>query len=256
MSTKLRRTVVRGLAVAAAGVVIAALGAACGGAGFDPKSKVDSVRLFAARADKPYAKPGDTVSLEVLAFDGRPSPARPMRHYFLPFVCLNPPADQYFGCFLPGVLASPDGGVPSRDAGAGAGGQGASGGLLADVPDGTDLTPVLVQGTRYSYKVPDSAVIARSCATNSPICLFMICWRASIELIAWLSRSAIASTAFLPAESIPAASLVNCEAVSRMASLVWRSRSLMPCIWPPNKSRIWAVKLERTSVSILLIASP
>ena len=114
MSTKLRRTVVRGLAVAAAGAVVAALGVACGGAGFDPKSKVDSVRLFAARADKLYAKPGETVSLEVLAFDGRAKPARPMRHYFLPFVCLNPPADQYFGCFLPGVLASPDGGVPSR----------------------------------------------------------------------------------------------------------------------------------------------
>lgn len=174
MSTKLRRTIVRGLAVAAAGVVVAALGVACGGAGFDPKSKVDSVRLFAARADKPYAKPGETVSLEVLAFDGRPSPTRPMRHYFLPFVCLNPPADQYFGCFLPGVLASPDGGVSSRDGGAGAGGQGASGALLADVPDGTDLTPVLVQGTRFSYKVPDSAVIARRESPDEPYGLTIV----------------------------------------------------------------------------------
>ena len=39
---------------------------ACGGQGFDPQSKVDSVRMFAVRADKPYAKPGETVTMTVL----------------------------------------------------------------------------------------------------------------------------------------------------------------------------------------------
>jgi hypothetical protein len=47
-------------------VAIAALAAlfACGAGGFDPASKVDSVRLFVVRADKPYVKPGETVTLE------------------------------------------------------------------------------------------------------------------------------------------------------------------------------------------------
>lgn len=145
---------------------------ACGGAGFDSKSKVDSVRLFAARADKPYAKPGETVNLEVLAYDGRANPKRPMRHYFLPFTCLNPVSDSYVGCFVPGVLAPPDGGAPpgSADAGAGA----AGGGFLSGVQDGTDLTPILVQGTRYSYKVPASAVITRKETPDEPYGLTIV----------------------------------------------------------------------------------
>lgn len=144
---------------------------ACGGVGFDAKSKVDSVRLFAARADKPYAKPGETVTLDVLAYDGRANPTRPMRHYFLPFVCLNPVNDSYYGCFAPGVLASPDGGVPAgrTDGGAGASSGGAgAGGFLSGVADGTDLTPILVQGTRYSYKVPETAVIPRAETPDEP----------------------------------------------------------------------------------------
>ena len=144
----------------------------CGGAGFDAKSKVDSVRLFAARADRPYAKPGETVTLDVLAYDGRANPKRPMRHYFLPFTCVNPVSDSYVGCFLPGVLAPPDGGAPQGqgDGGAGAGG----GGFLAGVQDGTDLTPVLVQGTRYSYKVPESAVIPRRETPDEPYGLTIV----------------------------------------------------------------------------------
>jgi hypothetical protein len=155
------------LALAALGTVFA-----CGGAGFESKSKVDSVRVFAARADKPYAKPGETVNLEVLAYDGRANPTRPMRHYFLPFTCLNPTSDSYVGCFVPGVLAPPDGGAaPGADAGAGGG---ASGGFLSGVQDGTDLTPILVQGTRYSYKVPASAVITRKETPDEPYGLTIV----------------------------------------------------------------------------------
>ena len=147
---------------------------ACGGAGFDSKSKVDSVRLFAARADKPYAKPGETVNLEVLAYDGRANPKRPMRHYFLPFTCLNPVSDSYVGCFVPGVLAPPDGGAPPGSADAGAGAGAAGGGFLSGVQDGTDLTPILVQGTRYSYKVPASAVITRKETPDEPYGLTIV----------------------------------------------------------------------------------
>ncbi len=144
---------------------------ACSGAGFDSIAKVDSVRLFAARADKPYARPGETVTLDVLAYDGRPNPVRPMRHYFVPFTCLNPAADAYYGCFAPGVAASPDGGVLGGASGAGGG---SSGGFLGGIQDGTDLTPVLVQGTRYSYRVPEGAVIARKETPDEPYGLTIV----------------------------------------------------------------------------------
>jgi len=147
---------------------------ACGGTGFESKSKVNSVRLFAVRADKPYAKPGETVNLEVLAYDGRANPSRPMRHYFLPFTCLNPIGDSYVGCFVPGVLAPPDGGAPPGSADAGAGAGAAGGGFLSGVQDGTDLTPILVQGTRYSYKVPASAVITRKETPDEPYGLTIV----------------------------------------------------------------------------------
>ena len=157
--------------------VLGVLGA-CGAAGFDPKSQVDSVRLFAAKADKPYAKPGERVSLDVLTYDGRANPKRPMRHYFLPFVCLNPANDSYYGCFLPGALGPTDGGVaPRADSGAsGGGGAGAAGAIafLAGVEDGTDLTPILVQGTRFSYVVPQTAVIARAETPDEPYGLTIV----------------------------------------------------------------------------------
>ena len=62
-----------GLAPVLGGVV-----SACGPADFDPATKVQTVRILASRArdDKSYAKPGDKVTLEVLAYDGRPPASR------------------------------------------------------------------------------------------------------------------------------------------------------------------------------------
>ena len=51
--------------------------AACGPQ-FEPSHKVDSVRIFAASADKPYAKPGDDVTVELLAYDGRAEQPEPL----------------------------------------------------------------------------------------------------------------------------------------------------------------------------------
>ena len=169
-----RRSLSLGLVVAASAVLSAL---ACGGQGFDSISKVDSVRLFAARADKPYARPGEVVTLDVLAYDGRPNPTRPLRHYFLPFTCVNPPADAYYGCFSPSVAASPDGGAfggGGAGAGGAGGGAGAAGGFLEGIPDGTELTPILVQGTRYSYRVPEGAVIARKETPDEPYGLTIV----------------------------------------------------------------------------------
>ena len=63
----------------------AAFVASCGAADFDPQSKVNTVRIFASRADEPYAKPGDSVTIDVLAYDGRRTKPEPMTVYWLPF---------------------------------------------------------------------------------------------------------------------------------------------------------------------------
>ena len=74
---------------------------ACGGEGFDPASKVDSVRLFGVKADKPYAKPGETVTLEALFTDARKDKPRAAKLYWIPVLCLNPKDDLYYLCFAP-----------------------------------------------------------------------------------------------------------------------------------------------------------
>jgi hypothetical protein len=72
---------------------------ACNAANFDPPSKIESVRILATAADKPYAKPGDTVNMTVLAFDGRANRPAPMGIWWLPQPCFNPPGDAYYGCY-------------------------------------------------------------------------------------------------------------------------------------------------------------
>lgn len=141
---------------------------ACGGAPFDPQSKVDSVRLFAIRADKPYALPGETVTLEALYTDARKEKNRALKNYWIPVVCLNPRDDLYYLCFLPpqsdggtrlipaGNLAdasAPEAGLPANvDAGPG------GGGLLSQIPTGVDLGPYLPQGPTFSFRMPEDAV--------------------------------------------------------------------------------------------------
>jgi hypothetical protein len=119
-------------ALFAAGLVLAASAlwlASCGPAGFQDEALVNGVRILATRADLPYAKPGDTVTLSVLAADGRASKPEPMVVYWFPikftaptsasrpnadFVCEDPANDAYFACFASLV----DGGAPA-DGGAG-----------------------------------------------------------------------------------------------------------------------------------------
>src|SRR5689334_7603931 len=84
--------------IAACAVVLAV---ACGGGGFESQNKVTAVRMFGVRPDKPYAKPGETVTLETLATDGRRDRTRPLKIYWIPIVCANPRDDLYYLCFLP-----------------------------------------------------------------------------------------------------------------------------------------------------------
>jgi hypothetical protein len=112
------------------GVVAASSTVACGN-DFDPSSKVASVRILATRADKPYARPGDTVLLELLALDGRAEQSRPMALSWLPAPCINPPGGSYYNCY-PGFA-------------------------IAYTP-GVDLTASLVSGPTASYDIPAGAI--------------------------------------------------------------------------------------------------
>ncbi|MDB4996544.1 MAG: hypothetical protein JWM74_3976 [Myxococcaceae bacterium] len=98
---------------------------------FDPASKIQSVRILATRADKPYAKPGDTIELEMLATDARKDKTRPMSLFWIPAPCINPQGDAYYNCY------------PT---------------FQATLKTGVDLTPQLVSGPKLTVHVPDDTL--------------------------------------------------------------------------------------------------
>ena len=158
------------LVVVLALAIIAASAASCGGGGFDPASKVDSVRLFVVRADKPYAKPGEMVTLEALFTDARKVKTRPAKLYWIPILCLNPKDDLYYLCFAtPGdggrqagaTRLIPIGALADAGADSGTGSGGAGGNPLANIPTGVDLAPFLPQGQAFSFRMPNDAVQPR-----------------------------------------------------------------------------------------------
>lgn len=104
---------------------------ACGGKNFDPESKVESVRILATQADKPYSAPGDTVTLRTLAVDNRPVQPHPMQLFWFPDRCVDPANDGYFNCY------------PA---------------LLQKYPVNTDLTPQLQTGDTASYQMPADVI--------------------------------------------------------------------------------------------------
>lgn len=159
-----RRNIVTSILLA---VVVSALSMfACGGE-FQPQSKVDSVRLFAVRADKPYARPGETVTLEALTTDARRDKPRPLKIYWIPVVCMNPRDDLYYLCFS-GSGDAGAGGVqtklipigPAADAGAAMPGAG-GGNALQNIPTNVDVSAFLPQGPTLSFKMPDDAIQPR-----------------------------------------------------------------------------------------------
>ncbi|MBX3231813.1 MAG: hypothetical protein KF837_31100 [Labilithrix sp.] len=117
--------------LAAAGFVGLVGMVACG-ADFAPKNAVQTIRILATKSDLPYARPGENVNLEVLAFDGRTSPTKkPMRVFWFPAPCVNPPGDQYFVCYA----------------------------FVHQLfPLNTDLSPVLVESTKTTITIPPNAL--------------------------------------------------------------------------------------------------
>jgi hypothetical protein len=135
---------------------------ACAPGGLQDQAQVNSVRILVSAADKPYAKPGDTVNLQVLAFDGRANKPAPMTVFWLPVLCENPKNDAYYACFQQLAAGGSDAGAPSppSDAGAGAGVEGGApfGAGAGPLKPGIDLTPFLPTGPSYQFKMPEDAV--------------------------------------------------------------------------------------------------
>jgi hypothetical protein len=106
-----------------------------------PASVVDGVRVLATSADQPYAKPGESVTLQVLAVDARSDRPQPMRVFWLPAPCMNPPGDNYFGCYP---------GIESR------------------FSPGTDLSSVLVAGDHWTFTMPADAIATAGTHPGAP----------------------------------------------------------------------------------------
>jgi hypothetical protein len=156
-----------GLALASSALWLAS----CGPSGFQDEALVNGVRILATRADLPYAKPGDTVTLSVLAADGRTSKPEPMVVYWFPitlagpvnlpcdapkstclpkadFVCEDPTDDAYYACFASLV----DGGAPDGGSSGGAGGE------KLPIGPGIDLSPFLPQGPTFSVPLSQNII--------------------------------------------------------------------------------------------------
>jgi hypothetical protein len=75
-----------------------ALAASCA-PGFEPASRINGLRILALTADRPYAKPGEEVTLAMTVYDGFGDEGpRPLQIMWLAG-CYDPEGDQYFLCF-------------------------------------------------------------------------------------------------------------------------------------------------------------
>lgn len=119
------------LALGALVVLLASGVASCGPDAFEQRSFVSGLRILAARASLPYAKPGESVRLEALVHDARENPPEPMRVFWFPVPCVDPPGGKYFDCY------------PAFE---------------AAYPLGVDLAPRLVEGTDASMTIPADAL--------------------------------------------------------------------------------------------------
>lgn len=81
-------------------VLAVMVGVAACDEGFDPGSKLNSLRILAVQADNPYPQPGDSVQLQMLWHDGKSPPDEPRAVQVVWIAgCFNPLGDLYYGCF-------------------------------------------------------------------------------------------------------------------------------------------------------------
>jgi hypothetical protein len=151
------------------GLLVIAGGAwllSCGPSGFQDEALVNSVRILATRSDHPYAKPGDSVTLTVLAVDGRANQPEPMTIYWFPvalpsplkaplpasaFVCEDPKDDAYYACFASLASLLGDGGASDAAAKDG-------GGTKSPIGPGFDLSPFLPQGPTFTVPLSSDII--------------------------------------------------------------------------------------------------
>lgn len=112
-------------------VVLAMVAGACGPPNFSQPSVVQTVRILATAADKPYATPGETVDMQVLAYDGRAAQPEPMKVWWVPQPCFDPTGDDYFACYPAFAQA---------------------------FEPGVDLSSSLTTGTRFSFQMPSDVI--------------------------------------------------------------------------------------------------
>ncbi len=65
----------------------------------DPGSRISTLRVMAVRADKPYAKPGDTVNLDALWWDGLDPDRTQRARSWAWATCVNPTGSSVVECF-------------------------------------------------------------------------------------------------------------------------------------------------------------
>jgi hypothetical protein len=115
---RIRAPKLRGLAAVSA--LLAVWLSSCAPSGFQDEAQLQGgVRILASSANPPYARPGEAVRIDVLAYDGRDAvdrSASPMQVYWFPVVCENPTLDEYYACF--NQFAHPDGGALGQVVGA------------------------------------------------------------------------------------------------------------------------------------------
>jgi hypothetical protein len=133
--------------------------ASCGSP-FPAATLLNSVRLLAIHADKPYAEPGDTVKVEALAVDFRPTQPARMQVFWVPLVCPNPPGDSYFACYL---------------------------GFDKLLQPGVDLTSSLHAGTSFSFHMPEDIITSHPPrASGTPfgmVVVFAIACAGHVQLV-------------------------------------------------------------------------
>jgi hypothetical protein len=81
---------------------------------FDPGNEITTLRVLGVKKDKPYALPGEEVSLQLLWHD--PKGPRDVQRAFIGG-CVNPPGDLYYGCFAQYGQNAAQGKVPELSLG-------------------------------------------------------------------------------------------------------------------------------------------
>ncbi|MEZ4224368.1 MAG: hypothetical protein R3B13_25690 [Polyangiaceae bacterium] len=119
--------------------VTALLGLSLLGCGveFDPPSELKSLRVMAVQKSVPYAKPGETVDMSMLWFDGSDRAPRDVQVAWISG-CFNPPGDLFLGC-----------GQAFAEAGAGGGGLGLPPNVTVDF------------GDTFSFVMPNDVISSR-----------------------------------------------------------------------------------------------